>query len=281
MSAGKKGGHKAPPSISIDSCGTSRGRWFNYERIGLYWRRKRGERINFCDVHFYGSLGELGNIGSEPAGHNGSYTGPRQSIIAMDLRRRTQEERDMYGRRIENHPDDEEKPGSLPAWEWAYAPRGVDRSGTAYVVRNKESKSYDCWLFGPLSVEGPDPRRDGIRAYGSLIVELEGFDEKPWIPNRSPWKEPIKSPKPDTPWDTPGKGRVGVFRPAALWGSHYIGDGDQITKKGMAYADELIQVMKTDQVFPFHIPRSVISVEWKVEAASTKLTLCEVYDQRG
>jgi hypothetical protein len=283
MSAGKKGGHKAPASQGIDNCGTSHGRWFNYERIGLYWRRKRGERINFCDLHFYGSLGDIGNIGLEPEGHNGSYSGPDQSIIATNLRRRTQDERDMYGHRIENLPDDDaERPGPLPPWEWRYAPRGVDRGGGAYVVRNKENRTYECWLFGPLSLMGPDPRRDGVRAYGSLVVELDGFDQNPWKANRRAWDGPINSPTPDTPWDTPGKGRVGVFRPAALWGSHYITDTSQILKKGgTGFAEELIKVMKTDQVFPAHLPSSVISVEWKVEAASTKLTLCEIYDQRG
>ena len=187
----------------------------------------------------------------------------------------------MYAKRIENDPDDQDSPSPLPPWEWVYAPRGVDRGGNAYVVHNKERKTFECWLFGPLSLEGPDVRRDGMKAYGSLVVELDGLDLHPWKANKRSWNGPISSPTDSTPWDTPGKGRVGMFRPAALWGSHYIADMSRAIHKGIGFADELVEVMKTDQVFPAHIPRSVLSVEWKVEAATTKLTLCDVYEQRG
>jgi hypothetical protein len=45
--------------------------------------------------------------------------------------------------------------------------------------------------------------------------------------------------------------------------------------------DKLAALTMTDEVFPVHLPSSVDSVEWRIEAAATKLTLCEVYEQHG
>jgi len=40
-------------------------------------------------------------------------------------------------------------------------------------------------------------------------------------------------------------------------------------------------MMMTDEVFPVQLPRSVESIEWKVESTATRLTLCEIYDPHG
>jgi hypothetical protein len=279
MGADKKG--KAPVDKGIDGCGDSKGRWFNYERIGLYWvTRRRHERINFCDVHFFGSLGELGNQRGEqdPEGHNGSYSGPDQKIVPTRDRWRTHDDRDVYGRCVEyKDPDDEKKPNARPPWERICAPRGVDRGGDAHIIFNsKRGGTFECWLFGPLHLGGPDPQNDGFKAYGSLVVELEDFGLHPWQSARGSWpKGGIKSPTDDTPWDAPGKGRVGVFRPCTLWGSHYSSD------KRETDAGKLALLTLSDQFFPAHLPRSVERVEWKIEATATKLTLCQIYDQHG
>jgi hypothetical protein len=277
MSAGKKRVRKAPVDKGKDNCGAIEGRWFNYERIGLYWvTRRRRERINFCDLHFYGSLGDLGNQRTdEPEGHNGSYSGPDQSLVPSRNYWRTKEERDMYGRCVEARGDDD----SLPPCYWSYMPRGPEFGGGAKMIFNFKRGAFECWLFGPLHLSGPDEQQVGIRAYGSLIAELDGFDLHPWKQSRRSWpKGGIKSPTDDTPWDAPGKGRVGVFRPCTLWGTLYV--TDKRDSKGTDHS-KLAAMMWTDEIFPVHLPKSIDSVEWKIESAVTKLTLCQVYEQHG
>jgi hypothetical protein len=55
---------------------------------------------------------------------------------------------------------------------------------------------------------------------------------------------------------------------------------DKRDSKGTNHS-KLAAMMWTDEIFPVHLPKSIDSVEWKIESAATKLTLCQVYDQHG
>lgn len=242
--------------------------WFNYERIGLYYRTRRHGRVNFCDLHFWGSMGDLGNKGvkagdSDPHGHNGTYSGPKSPIVPYAKRGPTIDAYDRY---------DLCRTAGDPDWDEGYGvicgQHSVTGGGNAHIVYT-ERKTYECWMLGPIGLEGSG-------GYGSLIADLEGFAEHPWI---HPFvKFPpggLKEPPKTGPWDHPEQGRVGVFRPCALWGSHETGRGVKPWDYRSYFADP------ARNMFPAAIPKGVISIEWKVEDWGAKLTEDEVMQKAG
>lgn len=248
--------------------------WFSYERIGLYYRTRKGRR-NFCDLHFWGAADDLGKKGRSPGdrphGHQGSYAGPKSPIIptyfdkklqtkkAFDENQRTNDDYELYDRICREHAE--------PDWEAAFsaacARRGVDRGGVAQVIYT-DRNTYDCWLFGPL-------RLDGSGAYGSLVADLEGFDEYLWDNRMDPFDKPRTTPPPTGRWPHPIKGRVGVFRSCALWGSHDTGRNVTISQMSSYLTDP------KRSMFPAFLPRDVISIEWKVEDTGVKLSDVEIH----
>ena len=116
--------------------------WMAYIRLGLYFVTKKGERQNFCDVH-------LGGLPSE-ATLKGVFSGPQDSTNDITRLARTQAAQKRYFQEGKVNSDLE-----------------LSNGGQAHTFWNKEFKSLDIWLFGPLLFEGV--------AYGSLVARLEGF----------------------------------------------------------------------------------------------------------
>lgn len=235
--------------------------WFSYFRIGLYYVTKRGERINFCDIHF-------GAISTEIM-EQGHYSGPKDSAKEnKTLKERSKEAKDRYFRE-----------------GWVHSSLDLSAGGFAKPLYNRELDVMDLWLLGPLLYEGA--------AYGSVVARLKGFvypkaERKDLRDHSLPEKEFDKTERFDPKLQRfklkVPEGWGFRFMPCTMWG----GDYSEGTRPGpMDRAEKIPPTMNKalgearHRLRPATLPKDVTKVVWKIEEHKEELTACTVYDGKG
>ena len=240
--------------------------WYAYVRIGIYFVLKNSQRYNLCDVHIGEVPGELFT--------KGIYSGPKDSV--RDIRRlgRTAQEIQKYDDDFIHTP-----PGQVGVGVSSFL--DVREGGVAQPVFRRGTKKLDIWLFGPVQFSG--------QPYGSLVVELDGFE----MPTHKTELHPIdkKTGKPREPGD-PQRSRFKIkfpksygfkYFPAKIWGSSYS-DGRNPRPMNMSITPlHLLDVLDgaRPECWPAVLHPNVARVEWKVEEFAGELTECELYDRKG
>ena len=246
--------------------------WYAYIRIGLYLVNKRGERVNFCDVHLGGLPAQDGNMLIQ-----GVYSGPKDSANQITRLERSKEAKSRYFLEGKVNSDLDISAG------------GVARLIFGKV--NKNQKDLYIWLLGPLLFEGT--------AYGSLVAQLSG-----WVNPKAThqWTKKIDYAEPG---DMEGmkreeeqrsdpksqrykmvipKGFGSKYLPCTLWGSDYS-EGtrprspDRAVKATPSMESALTAFRK--RMSAAILPRNVVKAVWKVEDYADELTVCETYARGG
>jgi hypothetical protein len=206
------------------------------ELLGLYLVSVQGERTAICNIHSYGAAAD------DSPWHNVLYTGPGQKS----------------GSAIKHH----RSKGEVAAFEKHHEvglENDVAMGGPAAIMHSRKRKSYDVWLFGPLSFLD--------RAYGSLIVELTGYDSRTVMMKREEngdvkwWAEFPKGP---VGFSACKILNTGLHLPA---GSASV-PGVEELRDGRRFAPSA-------SIKPF------VRAEWKVESRIAAQTDCALYEQEG
>jgi hypothetical protein len=240
--------------------------WYAYVRIGIYFVLKNGQRYNLCDVHIGEVPGELFT--------KGVYSGPKDGV--RDVRRlgRTAQEIQKYDDEFIHTPPGKESYG-------VHSTLDVREGGWAQPVLSPNRKKLDIWLFGPVQFSGS--------AYGSLVIELNGFE----MPTHKTELHPIdkKTGQPRELGD-PQRSRFKIkfprsyglkYLPAKIWGSSYS-DGRNPRPTNMSITPlPLLDALDgaRSECWPAVLNPLVARVEWKVEEHAGELTECELYERKG
>jgi hypothetical protein len=233
--------------------------WMAYIRIGLYFVTKKGERQNFCDIH-------LGGIPKEVT-QNGIFSGPKDSTKDITRLGRSQAAQKRYFLEGKVNSD-----------------LDLSAGGQAKPFVNKDTKTLDVWLFGPLLLEGVP--------YGSLVARLEGFEfPKATSQNKIDYTQPddvVEKQHSDPKFQRfkliPPKGWTLKFHPCQLLGGDYSeGSSPQPTDRASKSAPSLGKALGAarHRLSPAILPSNVTKVIWKVEDVADELTVCEIYERHG
>ncbi len=206
------------------------------ERYGLYLVANTGERTHFCDVVGYGAF-------MDAHWHNWLYTGPGEKAITGIRHRRTEGEIAVYEKHHEVGLEND-----------------VAAGGFAEFLHSRKRKSYDVWLFGPLSFLD--------HSYGSLIIELAGYQDRKIFSKRASWEKMIY-------WTEFPKGMAGHFHSCKLLQTGYHLD----VKRTQPDIEDLR--LKREEARPVHLPKPYVGVEWKVVSQVAAQTDCALYEQEG
>jgi hypothetical protein len=206
------------------------------ERLGLYLVASNGERTPICDVHSYGAI-------LDRDWHEVFYTGPGQK--SGGIKQRTA--------------------GEVAAYEHAHEvalENEISMGGYARFLHSRKRNSYDIWLFGPL--------RFLDHAYGSLIVELSGYE------SRKIFTKVDKTTQKLTYWTEFPKAAAGHFHRCKLLqaGLHLPGG-----RNNNVDLDDLTRARITAR--PAIVQKPFVRAEWKFEATVAAQTDCALYDQEG
>ena len=208
------------------------------ERLGFYLVSSKGERTPLCDVVSYGSY-------LDRVWHNILYTGPSQKSITAIRHRRT--------------------PGEVAAYEKHHEvglENDVAAGGFAMFLHSRKHKSYDIWLLGPLSFLD--------RAYGSLIIELSGYESRKIFSRRDSWDKM-------TYWTEFPKGALGHFHHCKLLQTGFhLQAGASDSSIDMETIKE-----KREAAIPVHIASPFVRVDWTVVSQIASQTDCALYEQEG
>ena len=207
------------------------------ERLGFYLVSGKGEHTPLCDVVSYGS--------STDSWHNIFYTGPSQKSITAIRHRRT--------------------PGEVSAYEKHHEvglENDIAVGGYAMFLHSRKRKSYDIWLLGPLSfLDHP---------YGSLIIELSGYEPRKIFSKRDSWDK-------ITYWAEFPKAAPGHFHHCKLLqtGFHL-----QAGAPDLPIDTETLK-LEREAAVPAHIANPFVRVEWTVVSQIAAQTDCALYEQEG
>jgi hypothetical protein len=207
------------------------------ERLGFYLVSRNGEHTPLCDVVSYGPY--LDRIW-----HNILYTGPSQKSITAIRHKRT--------------------PGEVTAYEEHHEvglENDIAVGGYAMFLHSRKRKSFDIWLLGPLSFLG--------RSYGSLIIELSGYESRKIFSKRD-------SRDNMTYWTEFPKRMSGHFHHCKLLQSGFH------LKAGAPDHSIDIETLKQQRMFapPVHI-KPFVRVDWRVVSQIAAQTDCALYEQEG
>jgi hypothetical protein len=207
------------------------------ERLGFYLVSTKGERTPLCDVVSYGSSGDR-------AWHNALYTGPSQKSITAIKHHRT--------------------PGEVAAYE-KHREVGLENDiaagGYATIVHSRKRKSYDIWLFGPLSFLGG--------AYGSLIIELSGYQPRKIFSKRDSWDK-------ITYWTEFPKSSPGSFRHCKVMETElHLQAGKSKSSVDIETLSEKRMFARPAILLPY------VRVDWTVVSQIASQTDCALYEQEG
>lgn len=235
--------------------------WFSYFRIGLYYITRRGERKNFCDIHFGGIPNEIME--------KGHYSGPKAAAYDNTTRKeRSKEAKDRYFRE-----------------GWVHSSLDLSAGGLAKPLFNRDLNVMDLWLLGPLLYEG--------NAYGSVVARLKGF-----VYPKSDYKDLRNDKLPEKEYDATQRfdpklqrfklkvpqGWGSKFMPCTMWGGDYSEGTRPLKLDG---ADQYPPTMNKaldaarHRLKPAILPKDVMKVVWKIEESKNELTACSVYDGKG
>jgi hypothetical protein len=233
--------------------------WMAYIRIGLYYVTKKGERQNFCDIH-------LGGIPSEIT-QRGIFSGPKDSANQITRMGRSKAAQERYFLDGKVNSDLE-----------------LSAGGVVRPLVNRDEKSLDVWLFGPLLFEGV--------AYGSLVARLVGFEfPKATYQNKIDFTQPddvVDKQRSDPEFQRfkliPPKGWTLKFFPCVLLGGDYSeGTSPQPMDRSVKSAPSLGKALGAarHRLQAAFLPQNVSKVVWKVEDVADELTECEMYERHG
>lgn len=121
-----------------DRCYNGRDIRYGYFRIGLT-KVLTNRRVNFCDIHFRGALGDE---------FKGTYTAGQVPFDSTAGRR--QYEIEEYQR-----------------WGVVHSNRQLEKGGRAILHADQANRKADFWLMGPV--------RLGTESYGSIVVRIDGL----------------------------------------------------------------------------------------------------------
>jgi hypothetical protein len=233
---------------------------FAYMRFGLYWVLKGHEPWhNFCDVHQIFSNGpQIGDHSSDDI--HLYYTGPKESIKGIKTYRRSSLHEKVF---VQNND------GLMRELD-------LENGGDASAIVMKRAKTYDLWLFGPLTFLGA--------TYGTLLVSLEGFHSPV---SHTKWRKPPLEPLTDIRWPVGNS----HFHPCKIYGFDYAEyplGAERPNKQGWSEVDfdnhiqEIgsLTVSKKD-LTPVPLPDFAKGAAWKVEANSGSATQDECFNQCG
>jgi hypothetical protein len=246
--------------------------WYAYVRIGLYLVNKRGERVNFCDVHLGGLPAKDGDMLIQ-----GVFSGPKDSVKQINRLERSKEAKQRYFLDGKVHSDLDISAG------------GIARLIFGKVNTNR--RDLYIWLLGPLLFEGT--------AYGSLVCQLSG-----WVSPKAThqWTGKIDYAEPgdiegmkreDEQRTDPKnqryklvipKGFGGKYLPCKLWGSDYS-EGtrprspDRAEKTAPSMESALTAAKK--RMNAAVLPVNTIRALWKVVDYADELTVCETFARSG
>jgi len=207
------------------------------ERLGFYLVSSKGARTPLCDFVSYGSY-------LDRSWHNAFYTGPSQKSITAIKHQRT--------------------PGEVAAYETHHEvglENDIAAGGYATIVHSRKRKSYDIWLFGPLSFLE--------HAYGSLIIELSGYEPRKIFSKRDSWDK-------ITYWTEFPKTAPGHFRHCKVMQSGFH------LQAGESNSFIDMETLREQRMFaPPAILHSYVRVDWTVVSQFASQTDCALYEQEG
>lgn len=228
--------------------------WMAYIRVGLYVVTRRGERKNFCDIHFGGMPEEL---------RAKFFSGPKDAISQVKRIERSKEEQLRYFRE-----------GTAPGLD-------IAKGGYALSLPDAANKNVRVWLLGPLVFNKV--------AYGSLVADLNDM-----VMPKTRFELHERDPKTGEKRKNsdPKRSRFyarfprnyGQYLPCTLWGSDYSEGGEPLpldNAKGSprpALNDLLRNA--TNRVHPAILPDGAAKIVWRAEDFRDQLTMCE-YVRRG
>jgi hypothetical protein len=137
----------------------------------------------------------------------------------------------------------------------------IAAGGFAMFPHSRKRKSYDIWLLGPLSFLD--------RAYGSLIIELSGYESRKIFSRRDSWDK-------ITYWTEFPKGAPGHFHHCKLLQSGLH------PQAGASDSSIDIQTLKEKREFARSVHISpFVRVDWTVVSQIASQTDCALYEQEG
>jgi len=138
----------------------------------------------------------------------------------------------------------------------------VAAGGFSMFLHSRKHKSYDIWLLGPLSFLD--------RAYGSLIIELSGYESRKIFSRRDSWDKM-------TYWTEFPKGALGHFHHCKLLQTGFhLQAGASDSSIDMETIKE-----KREAAIPVHIASPFVRVDWTVVSQIASQTDCALYEQEG
>jgi len=236
--------------------------WMAYIRIGMYFVAKNGQRRNFCDIHLGGTPG-----GGELL-KSGVYSGPQDSANQITRHERSVAAKNRYF--LEG---------------WVHESLDLSAGGVAKLLNNRDRKTFDAWLLGPLLFEGA--------AYGSVVAALTGFPDVIKHTYESKIDYSLSEKEVDEQRSDPKRHRFKLvvprgfgtkYLPCTMWGSDYSeGTRPKSADRAVSTPPPLNKALgdARHRLKAAILPKDVIKVVWKVEDFKDELTQCEVYSRGG
>lgn len=128
-------------------------------------------------------------------------------------------------------------------------------------MHSRKRKSYDIWLFGPLSFLE--------RAYGSLIIGLSGYEPRKIFSKRDSWDKL-------TYWTEFPKSSPGYFRHCKVMQTEFH------LQAGESNSSIDMETLSEKRMFARPaIPHPFVRVDWTVVSQIASQTDCALYEQEG